>query len=201
MGQHHPRRRLTVAATAALAALAFAGCAEAQAVPERPSQDLTDARAFDEFRLFFAGLGQGDSRLTFPGIDANNPYYAGRPVVFGYGFCNPSGSEHNSCSLPIQIANYPAHAENLGRYRGMVRPVATTCMRGVRVGVFGRGEAFDKLLLSTGWTTVAVRAPTLRAARSLLARLRSVDGRVRPTGLLPRPAARLKDRAGRPCPR
>ena len=191
------RSALAVAISVGLVA-----CGQSEQAPEDPSQDLEAARRFDDFRLYFAGLRQADLDLTFPGIDRHNPYRRGRPVSFQYGSCTLPEGDEGGCAAPLAVMNFPARAENLGRYAGgMVTPARTLCLRGVRAGVFEAGGRFDKLLLTAGATTVAVRAESYDRARDVVAVLRSLDGAIPGRGLLPAPAREVRDRTGRPCAR
>ena len=199
MGQHHPRR--LIGTLLALLLVPASSCGAAERDPAEPSQDLTQAAAFSEFRLFFAGRRHGDLPLTVTQPNDDNPYIRGRPVMFGYGFCTPPDPSEGGCALPLQIQNFPARRESLGRYNGIVRPARTLCLRGVRAGIFEQGEQFDKLLLTTGRTTVVIFAQGLEQALSVVRRLRSVRGGIRRGELLPQPTKRLSAQTGAACAR
>jgi hypothetical protein len=184
----------------ALAFAVAAGCGDEERWPLEPSHDLSGAQKFRKFPLFFAGRRVGDLPLTSTQPNKDNPYRHPRPVTFAYGFCEPPPGDEGGCGLPLSIQNFHASSEHLARYDGMIRPRRLICIRGVRAGVFEHEGNFDKLLLTTGRTTVVIFAPDAETALRVAGTLRSVGKRA-PAELLPAPSPRIDHRTGAPCPR
>jgi hypothetical protein len=173
----------------------LAGCGHGQRFPESPRHDVHPR--FHRFRLFHAGPRFGGLPMTDDARDEiGDQYYPGRPVIFGYGFCSPPRGDENGCQLPLDISNYPACEQNLAKYTNAgLRPSRYVRVRGVRAAVFGGSRSFDKLLVTTGTTTIIVFAADAGTAIDAVRRLRSSDGRVSVHQRLPRPLPPARSRA------
>jgi len=163
--------------------------------PTEPRHDLHPR--FHRFRLFHAGPRVAGLPLTDDARDdIASQYYPGRPVTFGYGFCSPGDGDEPRCQLPLDVMNYPSCEQNVAKYVGAALiPSRYLHLRGVRVAVFGGARTFDKLLLTTGTTTIIVYAGDLATAIRVVRALRSTDGRVPVRARLPRPLSLGRSRA------
>ena len=115
-------------------------------------------------------------------------YDRGRPVGFIYGYCKLPHDPEGGCASPVEILNFPQCAENVAKYDSVVQPAGFLTMRGRRVAVFkARPDQFEKLLVTTGTTSIDIYANDLETAKRVLLALRSADGAIKPGVRLPPP--------------
>src|SRR4051812_41818925 len=172
---------------AVIAAVLVVGCSGSDRWPTSPRHDLHPR--FHRFRVFHAGPRVAGLPMTDDARDdIGDQYFPGRPVSFGYGFCSPGDGDEAGCQLPLDISNYPACEQNLTKYtRAGLRPSRYVRVRGIRAAVFGGSRSFDKLLITTGTTTIVIFAADVATAIDVVSELRSSDGRVSIHQRLPRP--------------
>jgi hypothetical protein len=137
----------------------------------RPSFSLEDARAFDDFPLFYAGPSADGLPLT--AVLRRDD--TARFVSFVYGDCEASGDA--ACAPPAEIQVWPSCARSLALYdvaSGSPAPEWVEA-RGVRGALFDRGT---RLELETGRSLVVVFAGSRGRVLRIAAELRAVDGSV-----------------------
>jgi hypothetical protein len=131
--------------------------------------------------------------LTFEARDDLRPYSRGQPVFFGYGDCTPTPNSEDSCSLPLEVGNWPICKELPSKYTPPT-PVRRIQLRGVPAfASLGYKQSFWKLEIYTGGTTVDIEGLGYRQSLELARRLRPVNRR--PFGRkLPPPAPKCARR-------
>jgi hypothetical protein len=137
----------------------------------RPSFSLEDARAFDEFLLFYAGPSVDGLPLTAVLRRDDTASF----VSFVYGDCDASGDA--GCAPPAEIQVWPSCVRSLALYdvaSGSPAPDWVE-VRGVRGALFDRGT---RLELGTGRSLVVVFADSRTGVLRIAAGLRAVDGSV-----------------------
>jgi hypothetical protein len=183
--------------------LAFPGCGT-QLRPVHPDRDLTAARTFNHFPILYAGRSVAGIPLTDGGRRSVRDYANNASGVdITYGYCKLLGSgDSDVCNPPLDIINLPACFENRARYTGEVRPYRSVVIRGVRAWIFVRSpqhaDQLDKVMITTGRTTVDIYALRFHVALEAARTLRSVDGSIPSTGRLPQPDRHSLDHACRP---
>ncbi|MCB0828696.1 MAG: hypothetical protein KDB62_07815 [Solirubrobacterales bacterium] len=145
-----------------LVALGLAGCGSDR------SADLTEARSFEGYELYFAGQQADGFPLTdVRRWEAQQDGGASDDWSFFYGDCRPAGGE-GGCPLPVEIQNYPACRRSATLY---VRPLNLFDFRGAKATWRG-GATLD---VYTGNTTVAIFSRGRAAARRVGRQLRTVN--------------------------
>ncbi|MGH3137235.1 MAG: hypothetical protein ACRDPV_12185 [Gaiellaceae bacterium] len=172
------------AAALALLVLAGTGAGSAQDGVRVPAERFTldEARAFDEYPLYFAGDRVDGQPLVAVGRRSDTAEF----VSFIYGDCTPADGV--GCAPPIEIQIWPACRRHLALYEVSPAGLAQerTTVRGVAAAILDDGT---RLELQTGRATIVVFAGT-RARLGRIARdLRSLDPGVARGGALPPPAA------------
>jgi hypothetical protein len=194
-------RRFVIVQLVLAAGAAIAACSShAQKIPPRPTHDLTAARHFRAFPIYYPGPSVDGLPLTDDGSSDSRTHKPGQSIVFVYGQCTVDpAAEEQDCAPPIEIYNNPTCTENPARYGpDSPHPVRTLRIRGVPAAVFLSGTSFDKLQLYSHLTTITIRANTFSIARRIALRLRGVNRPLAPSADLPRPFAR--ELAGKvPC--
>ena len=154
-----------LAAGALMLGGAACGSERRSAVADRVT--LADARAFDDFPLYYAGeLVDG-----LPLVAIVRREDTARYVSFVYGSCEPSGSDQ-SCAPPAEIQIWPSATRNVGSYDarggGAAPRLEPVVVRGVAGAFLDEGT---RLELFTGRSTIVVfsdsRDRLLRIARAL----------------------------------
>ena len=178
-------RSLVGVAVAALALLVLTGAraGSAQDAAQAPAERLTlgEARAFDEYPLYFAG----DRVDGHPLVAVVRRSDTAEFVSFIYGDCTPV--DGMGCAPPIEIQLWPACRRHLALYAPSPAGVAMerTTVRGVAAAVLDDGT---RLELQTGRATIVVFADTRARLGRIVGHLRSLDARVARDGALPPPA-------------
>jgi hypothetical protein len=167
--------------------LALVGCGSAQeAAPLRGRLTLEQARAFDDFPLYFAGERVHGLDLVAILRRSDTADY----VSFVYGDCTPAPDE--GCAPPAEVQVWPACKRHAGLYDvsapGAPRP-APAQVRGVPGALFEDGT---RLELYTGGATIVVFAESRATALTLAEELRPVQ-EPGPGGDLPPPYSGPQD--------
>ena len=147
-----------------------------------PSFTVEDARAFDDFPLFYAGPSADGLPLTAVLRRDDTASY----VSFVYGDCDASGDA--GCAPPAEIQVWPSCLRSFALYdvaSGSPAPEWVEA-RGVRGALFDRGT---RLELETGRSLVVVFADSRARVLRIVAELRAVDGSVDAGAPMPPPAA------------
>lgn len=148
--------------------LALSGCGSVQeAAPLRGDLTLEDARAFDEFPLYFAG----ERVESLPLVAILRRSDTANYVSFVYGDCAPVGSDQG-CAPPAEIQVWPACSRHAGLYDeaapGAPAPEQAR-IRGVPGAYFEDGT---RLELYARASTIVVFARSREDARRLAEALR-----------------------------
>jgi hypothetical protein len=176
---------------ALLAGLA-SGCGSNDA-PAQGAADVSAARQFKPFALYYAGPSFEELPLTNGGGDDVEDSPRG-PISFVYGTCEPEPGAETSCAPPASIQNFPICKENLSRYRGRARPRMLS-LRGAPVAVFSDGSgAFEKVEVFAGRTTVALWVDDVETAKRMIGELEPINGRRRGRRLPPPPRGAVEGR-------
>jgi hypothetical protein len=155
----------------AIFAIALGGCGSAGLAGRPLSGDvgLDDARAFEEFPLFYAGEEVDGLPLVAIVRRIDTANY----VSFIYGDCTPLGSD-GGCAPPAEIQVWPADARNVGSY-DMSLPgtpaLEHTTIRGRRAATLGEGTQLE---IYAGRSTIVIFAPTRDRALAVAHALRCV---------------------------
>ena len=162
--------------------LALSGCGSVrETAPLRGDLTLEDARAFDEFPLYFAGERVDGLPLVAILRRSDTANY----VSFVYGDCTPLASDHG-CAPPAEVQVWPGCSRPAGLYDeaapGAPAPERAK-IRGVPVASFEDGT---RLELYPRGLTIVVFARSREDARRLAEALRSVKQPTR-GGDLPAP--------------
>ncbi len=145
-----------------------ANAAATSVAPAGGNFPLSEARAFDDFALYYGGASLAGEPLTailrrhglpYPG-EAIQP----NTVAFIYGDCLPEGD--TGCAPPLEVKTWPACRRNPAVYD--LPPDETLTVRGVPAAFY---EDATRLELSTGRVTVVLygsgRRELLEAAAGL----------------------------------
>ena len=181
---------------AALAALVLTGAGSGSVREQKPEQQagpvgrftLDDARAFDDYALFFAGDRVESQPLAAVLRRSDTAEF----VSFVYGDCVTA--DDLGCAPPIEIQIWPACRRHLALYglSGLGSTLERTTVRGVPAAVLDDGT---RLELQSGRSTIVVFADSrVRAARvaGALRRLDATDSAPRNQPLLPPAAGALE---------
>jgi hypothetical protein len=159
----------------------------------RSSFSLAQARAFDEFRLFSAGLAVDGLPLRAVLRRDDAASY----VSFVYGDCD--AEDDAGCAPPAEVQVWPVCRRSLAPYDGnTVRSLAPERVvpRGVPAAFFDGGT---RLELETGRSHVVVFARTRAQVLEIVAELEAVDGSIAAGSPLPRPAVGLGEGGAMGC--
>jgi hypothetical protein len=170
-------------------ALTSAGCSLFE---DDSEVDVTAARQYEKFPLYWVGEKFGDWELTHVALPG-----AGGFATFIYGTCTPSNGEQPSCTPPLEIQVYPvcAHLAEVaaapiwkrrsirGAPVGTIDSAPVLFTAGAQVKVY-RGEG--------SYPGAAMDA--LHALRSI----NSVEPVIGPSGPIPPPPRRVLD-GTQPC--
>ena len=178
-------RFLTCLAGAVLALVVFAGAGAGSADDPAASPvgriTLEDARAFEEYPLYFAG-DRVDGHALVAVVRRSG---AAEFVSFIYGDCTPAGEE--GCAPPLEIQVWPACRRHLALYEASPGTPALerTTVRGVPAALLDGGT---RLELQTGRATVVVFGDTRVRLARIARSLRPVDAGIAHVDALPPPA-------------
>jgi len=178
------RRCAAPAVAAAVSALVAAGCGAARETPSLEG-DLTvaQARAFDDFPLYYAG--ESVDGLPLAAIVRRND--TASYVSFVYGDCEPAAYDQG-CAPPAEIQVWPACRRTLELY-GADSPgspaLEPTTIQGVPGALLDGGLQLE---LQAGRATVVVFGNS-RARVSRIGRALRVVGSASIDGSLPAPVA------------
>ncbi len=177
---------------AVVPALAACSPSHASKIPPYPTHDITVARHFRAFPVYYPGPSIGGLPLTDDASFDARTHKPGQSVEFVYGQCTFHPTEDvQDCAPPIELFNDPTCSENPARYGpDSPHPVRTLRLRGVPAAIFNDADHFDKLQLYSHLTTVTIRAYTLSVAQRVALRLRGVNRRLSASQHLPQPTAR-----------
>lgn len=175
----------------ALAALVPTGAVSGSVREQEPEQQsgpvgrftLDDARAFDDYALFFAGDRVESQPLAAVLRRSDTAEF----VSFVYGDCVPA--DDLGCAPPIEIQIWPACRRHLALYgpSGLGSTLERTTVRGVPAAVLDDGT---RLELQTGRSTIVVFAASRVRAARIAGALRPLDGtEAAPPRPLPSPVA------------
>lgn len=158
-----------------------------------PSSSFTleQARAFDEYRLYFPGDSVDGHALTAVLRRNDTASY----ISFVYGDCEAEGEA--GCAPPAEVQVWPACRRNLALYDGQSlvagSPVPErVVVRGVPGAFLDRGT---RLELETGRSLVAVFAGSRENALRIAAELEALDGSIAAGAPLP-PSVPRRQRGG-----
>jgi hypothetical protein len=174
------------AASLGLLVLAGTGAGSAQdglrAWAPAGQHTLDEARAFDEYPLFFAGDRVDGHPLAAVVRRSDTAEF----VSFIYGDCTPV--DGMGCAPPIEIQVWPACRRHLALYESSPAEIGVerTAVRGVPAAVLDDGT---RLELQSGRVTIVVFAETRARLARIAGSLRSLDSRAARDGPLPPPAA------------
>jgi len=179
-------RSLVGVAAAALGLLVLTGAQAGSARDDArvPAERFTldDARAFDEYPLYFAGDRVDGHSLAAVVRRSDTAEF----VSFIYGDCTPA--DGMGCASPIEIQVWPACRRHLALYESSPAGVGVerTVVRGAPAAVLDDGT---RLELQSGRATIVVFAETRARLGRIAGNLRSLDPGIARGGALPPPAA------------
>jgi hypothetical protein len=153
-------------------AFASGGC-------DQRSTDIGAARAFSDYRVYYAGPEVSGFELSDV-VEENLHRDTGGVSrwLFFYGDCEPTGSE-GGCPLPVEIQNYSI----CKRYPGMYpNPIVLRDFKGAKLA----RNAGGTVEIYTGTTAIAIFGPRNRSENA--ARLLRPVGGEEPAKALPPPA-------------
>ena len=157
-------RGLAYALAAGTLLLGVAACGSERRTGPSDGLTLTDARAFDEFPLYYAG----DRVDGLPLVAIVRRDDTARYVSFIYGSCAPGSDQ--GCAPPAEIQVWPSASRNVGSYdEGAARPrLEPAGIRGVEAAFL---DEDSRLELFTDRSTIVLfsdsRERLLRIARAL----------------------------------
>jgi hypothetical protein len=167
-------------------------------VTPKSNFSVDEVRQFKAFPVFYAGAEVNGHALTAVLREDLGPLRKNQlSIGFVYGTCEiGSGFDPGGCAPPIEIANEPACARNLGLYVGGFPHLRRRTIRGAPAGVL---EGGSRLEIQTGTTTVVIFAHSKKKALSVARSLRGLNVDV--TAEDPLPEAALGVVEGKvPCP-
>ena len=183
------KRRACPAALAITLAVAIAACGSADGGRDGAIHlDLSPAKHFEGFTLFYLGPSYRGMQLTGDGREDLRPYHHGSSVNLTYGTCNPTPNSEGRCATPLALVESPICAENTSLYpRSQIGRRIT--IRGVpAVAFLGTDRKFWRLELYTGRTTVLIDGVGYAQSLDIARRLEPLNHR--PFGrTLPAPVA------------
>jgi hypothetical protein len=138
-------RSKLLAAAALGAALLLFGCGGSGS--NEPAVDLSEARSFAAYPLYYLGSSFHGLPLTFSGLGGGSGTGSRRAWSFIYGDCAPSGDA--GCAPPLEVQNWSICSRFPAIYSG--RTPRTSPMRGAATLPAGGG-----LDVYTGHTTVVI---------------------------------------------
>ena len=171
-----------IASVIAVLVLAGAGSA-GDAEPASPARfTLKDARAFDDYPLYFAG----DRVEGLPLVTVLRRSDTADFVSFVYGDCTPD--DDMGCAPPLEIQVWPACRRHLALYgsSSLGPTLERMTVRGVPAAVLDGGT---RLELQTGRSPVVVFADARARLARIAGKLRSLEAPVPRGALLPTPVA------------
>ena len=165
-------RQVALLLAASVVGVALVACgARSEGAKLRGNFTLEQARAFEDFPLYYAGERVDD----LPLVSVLRRNDTANFVSFVYGDCTPAAYDQG-CAPPAEIQTWPAASRNLGSYdrsaAGSSAP-ERTAMRGREAAFFEDGT---RLEIFAGPSTVVVFSDSRERVTKIVSALRCVSG-------------------------